>query len=182
MRRLMILLGLLVLSAGASPAATPETSPGAAPSPPAFSDAPRNPLLLSMRRADADSTGAFNMAMLGDAFLPNRPKLRPVPRVDVPASFCSLDERNTFHDRVYIPARDVAYANDTMAGDYIARLEHLRGEYQRAGKGFYQVVVLESQDYKRVADHELEISDQYFKLFDAIMKIPVKACPALPEG
>ena len=178
----MILAGLLALAAGPVAAATDDPGPATSASSPAFSDAPQNPLLLRMRRADADANGGFNMAMLGEDFLPNRPKLPSVPRVEIPPSFCSIDDRNTFHDRVYIPARDIAYANDTAAGDYIARLEHLRGEYQRAGKGFYVVVVAESQDYKRVADHELEISDKYFKLFDAIMKTPVKACPALPEG
>ena len=141
-----------------------------------FNDQPLDPMLLTINRVARNPQGVFTIANLGDKVLPRRPTLQPVPVLKIPASFCSQVERNSFHDRLYVPARTTAYANNDAAGQYITNLDALRREYQSADNGFYVVVVKESQDYKRVADQQLVVSNQYLKLFDTIMDTPIKDC------
>ncbi|MGA0603145.1 caspase family protein [Caulobacter sp. KR2-114] len=162
----------------AQPPSTPAT-PVAAPVAPSAAAAPRTEIqamLSTIPRAAQARAGGFTIAALGFGALPPRPVLTPPPGVDIPASFCSLEARNQFHDRVYVPARTVAYDNNERAAQYIKDLDTLRREYESQVNGFYVVVVKESQDYKATADEQFAASEKYRKMFDAIMDTPVTPC------
>ena len=162
----------------------PETQLAAPPitAPPAAAEAPPGPvagtdaMLATIPRAAHAQPGAFTIAALGYKILPPRPVLQAAPEVNIPPSFCSLQERNKFHDEIYAPARTIAYANNEAAAHYISDLDALRREYQSQINGFYVVVVKESQDYKAVADTQFAISERYRKLFDTLMDRPVGHC------
>lgn len=51
-------------------------------------------------RAAHAEPGAFTIAALGYKTLPPRPVLQTAPEVNIPPTFCSLQERNKFHDEV----------------------------------------------------------------------------------
>ncbi len=154
------------------PLASPPAAAAAPPAPAGGTDA----MLATIPRAAHAQPGAFTIAALGYKTLPPRPVLQTAPEVNIPPTFCSLQERNKFHDEVYAPARTIAYANNEAAAHYISDLDALRREYQSQINGFYVVVVKESQDYKAVADTQFAISERYRKLFDTLMDRPVAHC------
>ena len=161
----------------AQPTAAPITlPPAAAPTLPPAAAGGADAMLATIPRAAHAEPGAFTIAALGYKTLPPRPVLQTAPEVNIPPTFCSLQDRNKFHDEVYAPARTIAYANNEAAAHYISDLDALRREYQSQINGFYVVVVKESQDYKAVADTQFAISERYRKLFDALMDRPVGHC------
>jgi len=171
-----------------APAPSTEAPAPAQASPPGQAAAPASPpaaegsatgvqaLLSTIPRASQPRPGAYSIAALGFGTLPPRPVLSPPPPIDIPASFCSLEARNRFHDEVYVPARTIAYGNNESAIQYLKDLDRLDREYEGQVNAFYVIVVKESQDYKAVADQQFTTSEKYRNMFKTIMDTPVTPC------
>jgi tetratricopeptide (TPR) repeat protein len=108
--------------------------------------------------------------------LPLRPMLAPVPPVDLPASFCSAQERNRFHEETYRPAYETAAANNQSAVRYLDSLTALHRDYMQSDLGAANAVAHEFRAYQPVAAEAFKISNDYTALHDAIMAIPIVPC------
>jgi tetratricopeptide (TPR) repeat protein len=133
---------------------------------------PNDQQAVALRRKVLDMAKAPAIAVT----LPPRPTLAPVPPVDLPASFCSAQERNRFHDEVYRPAYEIAAANNDRAVRYLDALTALHREYMQTAIGSANAVTYEFRAYQPVAAEAFRISNDYTALHDAIMAIPIVPC------
>ncbi|HEY5107255.1 MAG TPA: hypothetical protein VII73_10870 [Caulobacteraceae bacterium] len=113
------------------------------------------------------------VAELGINTLPALPNLATVAAVSLPGSFCSETERNTFHDRQYVPANQAAFQNNASAKQYLDELNELHAEYDELQSGFANVITHQFIDYQPVAAGAKATSDTYYQMHDTIMRIPV---------
>lgn len=120
--------------------------------------------------------GVYSIASLGENRMPPRPELTPVPPVTLPASFCSAQDRNTFHDGTYKPAWQIASNNNDLAIKYLDALNALHREYSERQSGYANAITREYNDYAPIAADTFKTSNQYTGLHDAIMMIPVGQC------
>jgi len=120
--------------------------------------------------------GVYTIASLGENKMPPRPDLTPVPPVNLPASFCSAQERNTFHDGTYKPAWQIASNNNDLAIKYLDALNALHREYSERQSGYANAITREYNDYVPIAAGTFRTSNQYTSLHDTIMTIPVGPC------
>jgi hypothetical protein len=120
--------------------------------------------------------GVFTVASLGVNKMPARPELTPVPTVNVPASFCSAQERNIFHDGTYKPAWQIASNNNDLAIKYLDALNALHREYAEMQSGYVNMITREYNDYAPIAAQAFETSNRYTNLHDAIMAAPISSC------
>ena len=120
--------------------------------------------------------GVYTIASLGMNKMPQRPALTPVPPLALPATFCSAQERNTFHDGTYKPAWQIASNNNDLAIKYLDALNALHREYSENNSGYANAITREYNDYAPVAAEAFNTSNKYTNLHDAIMAIPVGSC------
>lgn len=174
-------------AANAAPSFTPPPAPVPAPAPappppPAPAPAPATP---TARPAPPASGGnplvAELMAATGSAregvAIPERPALAAVPHVAIPSAFCSALDRNTFHDRVYRPARDIANANNEEAIAYLEDLNAVYEGYRREGHfDATDQLARAAQAYKPIAADAYEVSVRYERMFDRLMATPLTRC------
>jgi hypothetical protein len=120
--------------------------------------------------------GVYTVASLGVNKMPARPDLTPVPPINLPASFCSAQERNTFHDGTYKPAWQIASNNNDLAIKYLDALNALHREYTEMQSGYANMITREYNDYAPVAAQAFDTSNKYTNLHDAIMAVPISAC------
>lgn len=140
-------------------ARTQETPvPGAAPAPLPAAVAPVSP--VSPRYA-----------------LPPHPQMAPVPDVALPASFCSAEDRNRFHDSVYRPAVDAAKRNNDAAVAYLRQLQGIYDGYN-LGKDTEAMNALAAEARAYQADAATTFSQQaaLVRAFDELMAVPVTPC------
>ncbi len=162
-----------MLAASRNSAAAPAPEPAAAPAPVAF---------VAPAPAPAPAPAAAPVAATAPmqpraGLLPDRPQLNRLPAVGMPRRFCSAEERNTFYDEVYSPAKDLALQNNRTT---VAHMRRLQGIYDtmRANGDVEAVNLLsaESEDYQAVARKAYDDSVTYNALFDRLMAVPVGKC------
>ncbi|HEX4181227.1 MAG TPA: caspase family protein [Caulobacteraceae bacterium] len=120
--------------------------------------------------------GVFTIASLGMNRMPRRPDLTPVPPINLPANFCSAQERNVFHDDVYKPAWRIANNNNDLAIKYLDALNALHREYSELQSGYANAITHEYNDYAPIASEAFTTGNKYTNLHEAIMAIPVGTC------
>ena len=109
--------------------------------------------------------------------LPPRPALASVPDVVLPASFCSAEARNAFHDSAFLPARTLALENNRITIEHMDHLRALYDQFGRDGDVERQTLVAhESGAYKPVADAAFAASVEVDRLYGAILAVPVQPC------
>ena len=109
--------------------------------------------------------------------LPPHPQMAPVPDVALPASFCSAEERNRFHDMVYRPAVHAAKRNNDAA---VAFLKQLQGVYDgyELGKDTEAMNALAAEARAYQADAATTFSQQaaLVRTFDDLFAVPIAPC------
>jgi hypothetical protein len=120
--------------------------------------------------------GVYTIASLGVNKMPPRPELTPVPPITLPASFCTAQDRNTFHDGTYKPAWQIASNNNDLAIKYLDALNALHREYMEQQSGYANQITREYNDYVPVANEAFVTSNKYTGLHDAIMAVPIGGC------
>lgn len=175
---------------------SPPTPPRPEPTLPASSRAPAEPINTPHKFKGADNAAPVELASIAPpnavplmtpvspanpprdtmTALPPRPTLQPLPPVQIPTSFCSARDRNTFHSATYLPANQIAQHNNELAIQYLNQIGRTQRQYASAGSGFANVVTREFLDFKSIADNAFTQSDAYAKMYDAIMAVPIAAC------
>lgn len=152
----------------ASPAATPgEAAPG-------------NVALA--RLASAQMTPSAQTAPVVAAAphaLPARPEFAAVPLVTLPASFCSVSDRNRFHAAVYAPAMAMAARNNDAAVAYMHQLQSLYDSNQLGDERLRVAIVTEAGAFRQQASLTYAIQDRMVRQFDQLMAVPVQPCGTL---
>jgi len=131
---------------------------------------------LAIETATPRLPGVYTIASLGENRLPPRPDLTPVPPINLPARFCSAEERNSFHDGTYKPAWQIASINNQLTIRYLDALNALHREYTERQSGYANMITREYNDYAPIAAAAFDVSKTYTGLHDAIMAIPVATC------
>lgn len=112
--------------------------------------------------------------------LPLRPQFMAVPQVALPDAFCSMEQRNAFHEGVYAPAVAVAQRNNQAAVAYIQRLQALYDSYQLGGDTrTLQAIAAEARDFQQQAAIAYSVQDTLVHQFENLMAVPVRACGAV---
>ncbi len=107
----------------------------------------------------------------------SQPVLAAIPSVELPAKFCSAEDRNRFHDTVYKPAVAIADQNNQAA---IAYLDKLQVEHEaHSGRREIEaanIVAKEASAYKPIAQDAYAKRSAFTPLFDRIMAVPIAPC------
>ncbi len=186
--------------AAESPALTPATDTGTAaplvlpPAPLAAPSASPPRLVETAGRAVAvpdavqlslTSTPATNPHPIAvgplppDFRLPPRPQLVAIPPLVFPASFCSAEARNAFHDGPYVTAVEAAKRNNDAAIAYMHQLQDLYDTNQlRGDSNPVNAVAAESQSYSPVAAAAFTAQSTLVSAFSTLMAVPIRACEA----
>jgi len=150
---------------------TSPTRPDAAPAPVIASSPP--PASPPRPPAAGDS---FTIAALGMNILPPPPVLQPVPAVNIPAKFCSIEEQIAFLTNVFRPAYDAAYRNNEAAIAYLSGLNRLGAEYNGRQSGFVFQIKSQFEAFAATADAANRTSNETLALDGRIRAVPVAAC------
>ncbi len=109
--------------------------------------------------------------------IPPRPAMSAVGQLDVPAQFCSANERNAFHEDRFRPAIERASKNNTDAIAHMTMLARLAGEAQAKGDGNTSgALANESKNYEPVAQSIYLERTALASAFSRIMAVPVVPC------
>ncbi|WP_420384066.1 hypothetical protein [Novosphingobium sp.] len=117
--------------------------------------------------------------------MPAQPALSPVPAVAFPASFCSAEQRNAFHDQVYAPSVGTAKHNNEAAAAYLRQLQALYDQYQTSrDPDTMNAIVVAARQYEQVAQTTYSMQASLVRQFGTLMAVPVVACaqPAQPTA
>lgn len=111
--------------------------------------------------------------------LPARPQLAPIPPLAFPASFCSAEARNTFHDGPYITSIEAAKRNNDAAIAYLRQLQDLYDSNQLSGDiNPVNAVAAEARAYGPVAAAAFTAQSTLVNAFGTLMAVPIIACEA----
>ena len=106
--------------------------------------------------------------------MPNRPGFALVSTPGLPASFCSAQARNQFHDTVFKPALAQADQNNSSAIAYMQVLQQL---FDAAGQKNDQAKMgpfsSEAQSFRPVASQVHDNRLSFDKLFTQMMALPM---------
>jgi hypothetical protein len=170
-----------------APAATPLAVPGAAPSrlvevagpPVAVPDA----AALSASAAPAGDPRPIAVGPLPTGFvLPPRPQLAAIPPLAFPASFCSAEARNAFHDQTYVTAVEAAKRNNDATIAYMHQLQDLYDTNQLSGDiNPMNAVAAEARAYGPVAAAAFAAQSTLVSAFNTLMAVPIRACEAAKQ-
>lgn len=107
----------------------------------------------------------------------SQPVLAAIPSVDVPAKFCSAEDRNRFHDTVYKPAVAIADQNNQAAIAYLDKLQAAHDAHSgRREIEAANLVAKEASAYKPIAQDTYAKRSAFTPLFDRIMAVPIVPC------
>ena len=130
--------------------------------------------------AYAQQTPGAGLGQPEEASLPMRPALMPVPAMQVPSAFCSIDQRNAFQEGIYEPALAIAQHNNELAVAYITHLKSLYDSYQLSGDtGTLASIAAEARDFQPIASLAFSTQDNLVRAFEDIMATPVSTCGAI---
>lgn len=160
----------------AGPAAQGSAVPVAVGPPVAVPDA----AALSAMRAPVSSASAIAVGPLPASFaLPPRPQLVPIPPLAFPASFCSAEARNAFHDGSYIVAVEAAKRNNDSAIAYMRQLQDIYDTNQLSGDiNPMNAIAAESRAYGPVAAAAFAAQSTLVSAFGTLMAVPIVPCGA----
>lgn len=106
-----------------------------------------------------------------------RPELAAVPTIELPAQFCSAEERNRFHEANYVPTVKIADSNNTAAITY---LDQLQAQYDLRVKdrdiNGANAIARDAGAFRPLADQAYASRSALLGLFDRMMAVPVKPC------
>jgi hypothetical protein len=143
------------------------TAPPPPSRPAAVAVAPAQPAAGDMR---------FTIASLGENVMPPPPQLEPVPAVNLPEKFCSVESQIAFLNDVFRPAYNVAYRNNDLAVAYLSALNALGAEYNARQSGFVFRIKAQFEAFAPVAARANQASSDVLALDAQIRRIPVQSC------
>ena len=109
--------------------------------------------------------------------LPSKPALEAVPGLALPASFCSAEARNQFHDTGYIPAVEAAKRNNDAAISYLHQLQDVYDRNQLTGDiNPMNAVAAEARAWAPVASAAFSAQSALVSAFGALMAVPITPC------
>ncbi len=181
------------LAATTAPAMAPQTAPAAvsprlvetaAPIAPRAVMAPAGPPIavpdaaaLSALAPAADPHPIAVGPLPSGFALPPRPQLAAIPPLAFPASFCSAEERNAFHDGPYIAAVDASKHNNDAAIAYLHQLQDLYDTNQLSGDiNPVNAIAAESRAYGPVAAAAFSAQSTLVNAFSTLMAVPITGC------
>ena len=95
----------------------------------------------------------------------------------LPASFCSAEARNAFHDTVYVPSINVAKQNNDAAAAYMRELQAMYDQYQLShDPDTMNAIVAAARGYQPVAQTTFSMQSALVRQFTALMAVPVVPC------
>ena len=160
----------------AAPPVQPALAAAPAAAPALVAALPANPAQAYPPAAAAVPTPAASPAV---SYAAARPVMLPVPEVTMPASFCSTDQRNAFHNTAYRPAVEAATRNNEAAVTYLRQLQQT---YDRGQLGRDTVVLnaiaAEARAYQAEAARAYSAQAALVHQFDVLMAVPVHTCVA----
>jgi hypothetical protein len=111
--------------------------------------------------------------------LPPRPALAEVPGLTLPASFCSADARNQFHDGPYIAAIDAAKRNNEAANTYMRQLQDLYDRNQMSGDiNPMNALAAEARAYAPQSAAAFAAQSALVSAFRSLLAVPIVTCEA----
>lgn len=130
--------------------------------------------------AYSQQTPGVGMGLPEEASLPMRPAFMPVPPMQVPSAFCSIDQRNAFHEGIYEPALAIAQHNNELAVAYITHLKSLYDSYQLSGDSrTIASIAAEARDFQPIASLAFSTQDNLVRAFEELMTTPISMCGAI---
>lgn len=180
-----------------TPAVAPPVAAPAAQIPAPVPSAPA-PLTTAKAGSDAAPQAASDMALLGELArsqeagggtakvaaaagftLPARPVLSDVADLPLPATFCSAEQRNAFYETRYKPVLEQARSNNAVAIGHMQKLQQIYDSYQLSrDPAPMNALAAEARDYQQqVAATTYSRQAALVRQFDAIMAVPLAACP-----
>lgn len=159
-----------------TPAATPSRLVEVAGPPVAVPDA----AALSASAAPTADLRPIAVGTLPPGFaLPPRPQLAAFPPLAFPASFCSAEARNAFHDQAYVTAIEAARRNNDAAIAYMHQLQDIYDTNQLSGDiNPMNAVAAEARAYGPVAAAAFAAQSTLVSAYSTLMAVPIRACEA----
>ncbi|MFM2372885.1 MAG: hypothetical protein RIS85_2607 [Pseudomonadota bacterium] len=135
-------------------------------------------LLAELAKSQEVGGGTAQVAAVQGFALPHRPALNDVADLSLPATFCSAEQRNAFHETRYKPVLEQARANNAAAVAYMKTLQDMYDSQQLSrDPGPMNALAAEARDYQQqVAAMTYSRQSALVRQFDAIMAVPVTAC------
>lgn len=163
-----------------SPLATPSASPPRLVETAGRAVSVPDAVQLSLTSTPANDPHPIAVGPLPPDFrLPQRPQLAAIPPLVFPASFCSAEARNAFHDGPYVTAVAAAKRNNDAAIAYMHQLQDLYDTNQlRGDTNPVNAVAAESQSYSPVAAAAFAAQSALVSAFSTLMAVPIRACEA----
>lgn len=163
-----------------APLATPSASPPRLPEATGQVVTVPDAIRLSQTSTPATDPHPIAVGPLPPGFmLPPRPQLAAIPPLAFPASFCSAEARNAFHDGTYVAAVELAKRNNDATIAYMRQLQDLYDSNQLTGdSNSVNAVAAESQSYSPVAAAAFAAQSTLVSAFSTLMSVPIRACEA----
>jgi hypothetical protein len=146
----------------------------ASPVPPVADD---TALLEELAKSQEVGGATLKVAAAQGFALPPRPIMNALPDLQLPAAFCSAEQRNDFHETRYKPVMEIAQANNAAAVSHMQRLQQVYDSLQLARDPTpMNAVAHEAKDYQQVAADAYNRQLAMVQQFQAIMAVPVTSC------
>lgn len=136
-------------------------------------------LLTELAKSQQPGAGTASVAAAQGFALPPRPALTEVSDLPLPGSFCSAEQRNAFYELRYKPLLELARGNNAAAIAHMQKLQQAYDSYQLArDPSPMNALAAEARDYQQqVAAITYSRQAAVVRQFDAIMAVPITACP-----
>lgn len=135
-------------------------------------------LLAELAKSQEVGGATLQVATAQGFSVPQRPVMNDVPELLLPATFCSPEQRNAFHETRYKPVLELARANNAAAVAHMQRLQQVYDNLQLARDPTpMNVIANEASAYQQqVATNAYNRQLAMVQQFDGIMAVPVGAC------
>lgn len=135
-------------------------------------------LLAELAQSQEVGGATLKVATAQGFAVPPRPAINEVPELLLPATFCSPEQRNDFHETRYKPIMEITRANNAAAVAHMQRLQQVYDTLQLAGDPTQMnVIANEASAYQQqVATNAYNRQLAMVQQFDTIMAIPVGPC------
>lgn len=136
-------------------------------------------LLTELARSQEPGAGTAGVMAAQGFALPSRPALSEVSDLPLPGSFCSAEQRNAFYELRYKPVLELARGNNAAAIAHMQKLQQAYDSYQLSrDPSPMNALAAEARDYQQqVAAMTYSRQAAVVRQFDAIMAVPIAACP-----
>jgi hypothetical protein len=134
-------------------------------------------LLEELAKSQEMGAVSLKVAVAQGFSLPARPVITDVPDLPLPTAFCSVEQRNAFHETRYKPLMEIAQANNSLAVVHMQRLQQIYDSYQLArDPAPMNALAKEASAWRQVAAQAYNRQMAMVQQFHAIMAVPVTAC------